>query len=46
MTQDEQYCVPECAGIYKLDPTKDRICTCAKFIAPNGKTCLEECGTD
>ena len=47
MTQDEQYCVFECDGIYKLDTSStERICTCAKFIAPNGKTCLEECGPD
>lgn len=46
MTQDEQYCVLECNGIYKFDSSSsERICTCAKFVAPNGKTCLEECGT-
>ena len=44
MTQDEQYCVLECTGIYKRK-SSSRICTCSKFIAPNGKSCLEECGT-
>ena len=47
MTQDEQYCVLECDEIYKPDSSStEKICTCAKFIAPNGKSCMEECGTD
>ena len=44
MTQDEQYCVLQCTGIYRLGSSSERICTCAAFLAPNGKSCLEKCG--
>ena len=44
MTPDEQYCVPECTGIYKPDPSGEQICVCSAFIALDGKNCLAECG--
>ena len=42
MTPDEQYCVPECTGVYA--PTEgSKICRCRTHVAPDGKTCLENC---
>ena len=43
MTPDEQYCVPECTGIYAPGKEGSRICSCRSYVAPDGKTCLESC---
>lgn len=46
MTPDERYCVYECSGVYILDDEENRICGCASHLAPNGKSCVAECGAD
>ena len=43
MTPDEQYCVYECTGIYAPGDEKNGICSCRTHVAPDGKTCLENC---
>ena len=43
MTPDEQYCVPECTGIYAHRNEEDRICSCRYGVASDGKTCLSTC---
>ena len=43
MTPDEQYCVPECTGIYAPGEEGTNICSCRSYVAPDGKTCLESC---
>ena len=46
MTPDEQYCVTECTGIYAPGDEENRICGCASHLAPDGRGCLAECGSD
>ena len=43
MTQDEQYCVYECTGVYTPGEEGTNICSCRTHVAPDGKTCLENC---
>ena len=43
MTPDEQYCVPECTGVYAPREEGSRICSCRTHVAPDGKTCLASC---
>lgn len=35
--------MPSCTGIYETKDASLRTCKCRSFIAPNGKSCLEEC---
>ena len=46
MSPDEQYCVPECTGIYAPGDEKSRTCSCASHLAPNGRSCAAECDFD
>ena len=43
MTPDEQYCVYECTGIYATGEEGTNICSCRSYVAPDDKTCLENC---
>ena len=46
MSPDEQYCVSKCIEIYTPGEEGSDICSCASHLAPDGRGCLAECGSD